>query len=194
MSVRQALSGRTAAGLQVGSSRIAGCHLSESDGLSVHAFELLHSVADFVAPDNSTLTGIIFGTPGCGVTNDFHQSAFFVHLAGRKVWLFTEKSVTATGSSTSLCSYRGLFEDHRVAGQVCVLQPNEFLFAPAGLYHSTCHLDDTVTMLQITQELPSTIASRDPDSAPQLKSTLNNGQAATDAAAADVASVARSNK
>jgi hypothetical protein len=127
--------------------RIAGTEVHEHD-VSLVAFGGTEGAG-------TSTFGMIFGFPGCGVINDFHEAAFFHALVGRKVWLFTHQAVHESNcrhcqQADSFCSHHGLFEEYQNAGALaCVLEADDFLFAPEGWYHNTCHLDETVSLIKI---------------------------------------------
>ena len=95
--------------------------------------------------------GMVFGKQGCGVFNDDHISVWFYHLKGRKVWSFTVNPIHSEYPRQSFCD-DGIFQQGNNS-QVCVLEGGDFLYAPAGLYHTTCHLDDdSITLIQWDDE------------------------------------------
>ena len=95
--------------------------------------------------------GIILGVAGSKIVNDCHAAVWFHHVHGRKAWALShtpmsiarhDKRVTCAGDMSFLDVLLG-------SGEVaCVLGQGDTLFVPSRMYHSTCHLDVTIMVIQ----------------------------------------------
>jgi hypothetical protein len=106
---------------------------------------------EMVSGYNKSELGFIVGKKKFGVINDHHLPVFFYHLSGYKGWIFShdpvqEQEVSDLGASSGYCQEELFLNDD--SHQACLLGPGDFLYAPAHLYHSTCHLGDTVALIQ----------------------------------------------
>lgn len=118
-----------------------------------YVFNGTDATANGMVVDSSRSTsslGMILGMLGSGVGNDDHATVHFYHLAGKKLWVFhPQKKGPDPGS---ICNMG--VEDLRMFAlkrnvSLCVLAPGDYLYAPSGLYHSTCHVEQhTATLIQ----------------------------------------------
>ena len=127
---------------------LVGIHLDDEDRQAWrHVFEGTTSGTG-VWSDVGGGLGAILGRRGSGVANDAHMPVFFHHLFGRKVWGFSRDEVEEWQERQGVCEPELL-----AMPRACVLSAGDFLYAPSGWYHSTCHLDATsLTLIQWAEE------------------------------------------